>query len=274
MVVSDCFSGFTLEKVENSKVFGAQVYSFIHDKSGTKVTYIQNTDCNLGFSIAFRTPNMDETDANHILEHGILTSSEKYPSKDLFFEITNKTYHTNANAYTYPTFTMYPVMSQSEKQLKKLMDAYLSCMDAPSLLSNDKIYKREGLRYTLRNKKEEISIDGTVYNEDFGDLMNLYSNSKRNYLKEMFPDHFAGNSLGLLPYHIKEQSYEHILDVYKKYYCFDNALLILYGKMDILDILQFLDQEYLSKKERASQEKIISLPKPKGFVRKIVKSPA
>ena len=63
---------------------GAQTLYFEHEKSGASLFYIRNKDTNRGFSISYRTPHLDETDTNHVFEHSVLASSDKYPSKDIF----------------------------------------------------------------------------------------------------------------------------------------------------------------------------------------------
>ena len=98
-----------------------------------------------------------------MFEHGILASSEKYPSKNLFFDLAGKSYSTFVNAFTYNTFTAYPVSSESEEQLIKLIDAYLSCMVAPDILTNENIFRREAVRYELDSPEDEIRMIGTVF---------------------------------------------------------------------------------------------------------------
>ena len=98
-----------------------------------------------------------------MFEHAILASSEKYPSKNLFFDLAGKSYSTFANAFTYNTFTTYPLSSESQEQFIKLMDVYLSCMVAPDILRNENIFKREAIRYELDRPEDEIQMIGTVY---------------------------------------------------------------------------------------------------------------
>ena len=61
---------------------------FYHEKSGARLFQIENDDQNKSFSISFRTPVDNNKGIPHILEHVLLTAgSEKYPVKQLFFEI-------------------------------------------------------------------------------------------------------------------------------------------------------------------------------------------
>lgn len=45
-------------------------------------------------------------------------------------------------------------------------------------------------------------------------------------------------------------TYEAVLETYQRYYHFDNSLIFLYGDMDYERVLNFIDQEYLSKAQR------------------------
>ena len=59
----------------------------MHEQSGATVACIDNDDQELAFGIFYNTPVVDETDTNHVFEHAIIAASEKYPSKDLFFDL-------------------------------------------------------------------------------------------------------------------------------------------------------------------------------------------
>lgn len=184
---SEQIAGFTLISQERSSILNAEVLTFIHEKSGAELVCIKNDDPELAFGVFYNTPVVDETDTNHIFEHAILSASAKYPSRDLFFDMLNKSYNTYTNALTYNTFTAYPVASKSQDQLIKMADVYLSCMVQPDIITNENLYKREALRYQLYSKEEPITMTGTVFSEDFGSLTDIYSESTRNLARALYP---------------------------------------------------------------------------------------
>jgi len=51
-------------------------------------------------SVAFRTTPMDSTGVSHILEHTVLTGSRRYPCRDPFFKMLNRSLNTFMNAFT------------------------------------------------------------------------------------------------------------------------------------------------------------------------------
>lgn len=52
------------------------------------------------YSVAFHTTPMDNTGVAHILEHTVLCGSHKYPVRDPFFKMMNRSLATFMNAFT------------------------------------------------------------------------------------------------------------------------------------------------------------------------------
>lgn len=107
----------------------------------------------------------------------MLCSCSRYPSRDIFFDMDSKSYSTFMNGLTDNTYTCYPVCSQSEDQLLKIMDVFLCCMEEPDALKEDYFFRREALRYELESEDEELSLEGTVFNEDWGHLTDIQENA-------------------------------------------------------------------------------------------------
>ncbi|WP_029321514.1 insulinase family protein [Butyrivibrio sp. AE3004] len=249
MVVGETYHGFKLNDMYSSRFLSSDIYTFKHEKSGADLVYTKNSDPEVSFCIAYRTPYIDETDTNHVFEHAILSSSAKYPSKNLFFDIINKSYNTYVNAHTDLLTTYYPVSSMSQDQLMTMMDAYMSCMVEPDILKDEKIFDREAIRLELADPEGDITINGTVYAEDYGFLTNKNNCSINVLLDNLFPNQIASNMIGMSEYHYDDLTYEHTIETYERCYHFDNSLISLYGNLDIDRFLEFLDEEYLSKYE-------------------------
>lgn len=276
LAVGEEISGFTLQRAEPYSPLDAEILTFTHEYSGAQLCYIKNGDTNRSFSIAFRTPHVDETDSNHIFEHAILSGSEKYPSKNLFFDLAGNTYNTYANASTHLPFTLYPVSSQSEEQLLLMADAYLSCMASPDLLRDERIFKREGIRYMLYDVEDPIAMGGTVFSEDMGYLTNIGDQALRALLQEIYPGEYAANYVGRASVNYQDLTYEHVIENYERCYSFDNSLILLYGDLDYRKFLEFIDREYLSKaKARGTDLSAYDDPvTAPGYVEGIAYSPA
>ena len=89
--------GFKVLSKNKIECFFASTTELFHEASRATVLCIENEDPELGFSIIYRTPQLDETDACHMAEHLVLSSCRKYRSRDIFFDMDSKSYSTFMN---------------------------------------------------------------------------------------------------------------------------------------------------------------------------------
>ena len=61
--------GFTVTERNSISMLGAETAELFHPFSGARLLYIHNDDRELGFNLIYRTPQLDNLDSNHILEH-------------------------------------------------------------------------------------------------------------------------------------------------------------------------------------------------------------
>ena len=268
--------GYELTSRQENGLLQSEVFTYAHPQSGATVVCIRNDDPELAFGIYYHTPMVDETDTNHVFEHAIIAGSEKYPSSDLFFDLVNKSYNTFINAFTYDTFTGYPLSTKSQEQLMTMMDAYLSCMAAPDILTNENIFKREALRFELADPESPIEMTGTVYSEDFGSLTDINQESLNNVADALYPGETASNSIGRAHRNYENLTYEHTIETYDRCYSFDNSLILLYGDMDYERVMGFINEEYLSKAQDRGTDlsAYLSAETEPGYVETVVECPA
>lgn len=218
---------------------------FIHEKSGAKLVNISNTDDNKVFSISFKTLPEDNTGVFHILEHSVLCGSRKFPCKEPFVELAKGSLNTYLNAATYRDKTMYPVASRNKKDFRNLMDVYLDAVFYPNIYKYPEILKQEGWHYELNSPEDELSYKGVVYNEMQGVYSSPESMLFRGIIKNLFSDTCYGNDSGGNPEEIPELTQKKFLEYHKRFYHPSNSYIYLYGDMDILDELKFIDENYL-----------------------------
>lgn len=243
----EALKGFTVTETGTIRMLGAKTAEFCHQTSGARLLYIQNDDRELGFNIIYRTPQTDERDTFHILEHLILSSCRRYPSRDIFFDMDSKSYTTFMNGLTDNTFTCYPICSQSQDQLLKLMDVFLCCMEEPDALKDKNFFLREGIRYELEDPEGPLVMQGTVLSEDWGHLTDIQENADSFMAHTLYEGQKAANLLGRAHLHYRELSYQQAQEAYERCYNYSNCLIVLYGDMDYRAVLEFLDREHLSK---------------------------
>ena len=236
------------EILDEHRVEDVQSDGFIlrHKKSGARIAILSNNDDNKVFYIGFRTPPEDETGVPHIIEHTTLCGSKKFPVKDPFIELAKGSLNAFLNAMTYPDKTVYPVASCNDQDFKNLMDVYLDAVFNPNITKYEEIFKQEGWHYELTGKDDELKINGVVYNEMKGAYSSPDEVLSSQIYRSLFPDNTYSKDSGGNPEYIPKLTYEAYLDFYHKYYHPSNSYIYLYGDMDVVERLEWLDKEYLS----------------------------
>ena len=242
--VGDTVNGFTLTEIRPFDLIDAQVYRFEHDKTGAEVFYIANDDTNRAFTLTFRTWPIDDTGLPHVFEHATLSGSEKYPSKQLFFNLSYQTFNSYMNASTYGHMTIYPVASLSEAQLLKLADFYTDSCFHPMVMEDESIYREEAWRYRMNSPEDPLTIEGTVYSEMLG-ATNLDRQALINAYTAGFPGSTINFSHGGNPDHIPEMTWDSLKAYHDAFYQPSNCVAYLYGELeDYGAFLALLDETF------------------------------
>lgn len=255
-------SAYEIIKEQKLEDLNSKGYLLRHKKSGARISVISNDDENKVFYIGFRTPPKDSTGVAHIIEHTVLCGSDKFPVKDPFVELVKGSLNTFLNAITYSDKTVYPVASCNDKDFANLMDVYLDAVFHPNIYKKKEIFKQEGWHYELEDQDAPITINGVVYNEMKGAFSSPEGVLDRLVLNSLFPDTPYSNESGGDPERIPELTYENYLEFHKTYYHPSNAFIYLYGNMDIVEKLVWLDKEYLCNYEEITVDSKIPLQKP------------
>ena len=240
---------FTLAEESTFDLVNGKTYLYEHVKTGALVMFVINDDLNRVFQLGFRTPAETDMGVSHVFEHATLGGSEKYPSEDLFFNLSYQTYNTYMNASTYNYMTIYPVASLSEEQLLRYADFYTDSCFNPLVLEDEDLFRQEAWRYRMDTVDDPLTIEGTVYSEMKG-AYNLDSAAYYNALKTIYPGSTCGNVHGGIPEEIPGMTWEDLKAYHEKYYHPSNSLTLIYG--DISDMGAFLDllDGYFSAYER------------------------
>ncbi len=257
-----CPKTYTVKKYEYIKEVNSFCIVLKHNKSGARVMLLSNDDDNKVFGVGFRTPPLDDTGTQHIIEHTVLCGSDAFPAKDPFVELVKGSLNTYLNASTYPDKTVYPIASTNLKDFKNLMHVYMDAVFFPNIYRYPEIFKQEGWHYELEDKDGDITYNGVVYNEMKGAYSSEDSLLEDYLIKNMYPDtQYACNSGGD-PEVIPQLTREAYLDYHKKYYHPVNSYIYLYGDMDMEERLNWMDENYLSKFERIELDSEIATQTP------------
>lgn len=253
---------YTFIKEKYIEEIESTVTLYKHNTSGARVCTIKNSDENKVFSIAFRTPPINNCGLTHILEHSVLCGSKKYPVKDPFVELIKTSLNTFINAFTFPDKTMYPVASLNLEDFKNLMSVYMDAVFYPNIYSREEIFRQEGWRYDILDKNDDITYNGVVYNEMKGAFSDPNSIHYRMIMHSLFPDTSYGLESGGDPKYIPDLDYKEFLKFHSEYYSPSNSYIYVYGDCDMDERLKWLDNEYLSKFDIVDFDTTLKYQKP------------
>lgn len=234
-----------IEKKDLPEVEGVG-YVLYHRKTKARVVVVENGDSNKVFTIGFRTPPKDDTGVAHIMEHSVLCGSKNFPVKDPFVELCKGSLNTFLNAMTYSDKTVYPVASLNDKDFHNLMHVYLDAVFYPNIYDKEEIMMQEGWHYEIDVETGNLVYNGVVFNEMKGVYSNPEQQLARDVMNSLLPDTAYAFESGGDPAHITDLTREDFLDFHKKYYHPSNSYIYLYGDMDAVSELTFIDENYLS----------------------------
>ncbi|KAG7276066.1 hypothetical protein CRUP_020588 [Coryphaenoides rupestris] len=141
-------------------------------------------------SVQLRTTPRDSTGVPHILEHTVLCGSERFPCRDPFFKMLNRSLSTFMNAFTASDYTMYPFSTQNSKDFQNLLSVYLDAVFFPCLREQD--FRQEGWRLENadpEDPKSPLIFKGVVFNEMKGAFSVSESVYAQQLQNKLFPDH-------------------------------------------------------------------------------------
>lgn len=239
--------GYTVEKVEEVPELFLTTVALRHDQTGAKHLHVARDDDNNLFSVAFKTTPMDSTGVPHILEHTVLCGSKKFPVRDPFFKMLNRSLATFMNAFTASDWTMYPFSTQNRQDFNNLLAIYLDAVFYPQLRELD--FSQEGWRLeheNIQDKNSSINFKGVVYNEMkgvFSSQQNIFVEAVQN---KLLPSHTYGVVSGGDPQCIPDLTYEHLKNFHKTHYHPSNARFFTYGSFPLDDHLRFINENYLT----------------------------
>ncbi|GBP87245.1 Presequence protease, mitochondrial [Eumeta japonica] len=261
MSVGSVSHGFLCTDVEDIKEYNMTAYLLKHEKTKTEYLHLERDDSNNVFSIGFRTTPLDSMGTPHILEHTVLCGSEKYPVRDPFFKMLNRSLATFMNALTGPDYTFYPFSSQNEKDYRNLQKVYADAVFKPNLHRLD--FLQEGWRLEhskLEDPNSELVFKGVVYNEMKGAFSETSSLFGQRFLNNILPQGTYGYVSGGDPLCIPSLTYEHLKNFHKQFYHPSNARVYSYGNFPLEANLKFLNEKYLSHYEYLDPSKTIVKP--------------
>ena len=251
--------GFELLEDRDIPEISARGRLFRHRLTGAELLSIENQDENKVFGITLRTPPPDSSGLPHILEHGVLCGSQKYPVKEPFIELVKGSLNTFINAFTFPDKTCYPCASQNTQDFYNLIDVYVDAVFHPLIPPH--VLQQEGWHYELDGLDAPLSYKGVVFNEmkgAYSDPDDLLADRAR---QSLYPDTVYRFDAGGDPTAIPDLTYERFKAFHEQYYHPSNARFFFYGDDDPTERLRRM-QGYLADFEAIEVDSQVALQEP------------
>ncbi|KAJ6228448.1 presequence protease [Anaeramoeba flamelloides] len=247
--LNQTISGWTVNKITKLKDFKNSTLIELGHEIGSKFLHYDTPDQENFFSATFRTIPNNSKGIPHILEHLSLCGSDKYPIRDPFFAMIQRSISNYMNAWTNHDYTSYLFSSQHEKDFYNLMDVFTDACFFPRLNVND--FKQESWRYdfNLGDEKtiENMQYKGVVFNEMKGTVNSFDHFYEHNLFQNLLPDTMYRNSSGGDPLEIINLQYQELVDFHKKFYHPNNCYFFSYGNFNLVKQLEFLSSNPLKK---------------------------
>uniref|UniRef100_A0A8D0GC63 Presequence protease, mitochondrial n=1 Tax=Sphenodon punctatus TaxID=8508 RepID=A0A8D0GC63_SPHPU len=249
--IGEQIHGFTVNQVTAVPELFLTAVKLSHDATGAKYLHVAREDSNNLFSVQFRTTPMDSTGVPHILEHTVLCGSQKYPCRDPFFKMLNRSLSTFMNAFTASDYTLYPFSTQNPKDFQNLLSVYLDAAFFPCLRQLD--FWQEGWRLEHENPTDPqtpLVFKGIVFNEmkgAFTDNERVFSQHLQN---KILPDHTYAVISGGDPLSIPDLTWDQLKGFHATHYHPSNARFFTYGNFPLEQHLKQIHEEALRKFQR------------------------
>ncbi|KAG4301115.1 hypothetical protein PCK1_002814 [Pneumocystis canis] len=243
----DQIHGYFVERTKHISELDLTAILLKHEKTGAEHLHLIKNDKNNVFAIGFHTPPPDSTGVPHILEHTTLCGSMKYPVRDPFFKMLNRSLANFMNAFTCSDHTMYPFATVNPIDYANLRDIYLDATLFPRLRKID--FLQEGWRLEnedIKDPQSPIVYKGVVYNEMKGQMSNSMYLFCTRYQQQMFKHTIYENESGGDPAVITNLTYEDLVNYHRKYYHPANSKFFTYGNFPLNEHLEFINSKISS----------------------------
>ena len=236
---------YTVTRVADLPEIQATFYELRHDLGGRHV-HIARADDNLAFTVLFPTVPQDSTGVAHILEHIVLSGSQKYPLKTPFFAMQPRSLNTFSNAFTAADWTAYPFSTRNRTDFFNLLSVYLDAAFFPLLRQDTFLREAWRLEYDPIDSPEgELKLQGVVYNEMKGGMASAASQMHQALGKALYPDLTYAVNSGGEPRDIPDLTWEALRDFHARHYHPSNAYFYSYGNMPLEELLGAVETQVM-----------------------------
>ncbi|KAJ1973909.1 Mitochondrial presequence protease [Dimargaris verticillata] len=266
--------GFKVKEIRHVDELSATAILLTHERTRAEYLHVARDDTNNVFSVGFATAPTDSTGVSHILEHTVLCGSRKYPVRDPFFKMLNRSMSTFMNAWTAHDYTQYPFATQNLQDFNNLRDVYLDAAFHPLLEPMD--FYQEGWRIERQNPLDTSSpwtFKGVVYNEMKGAMSDPGSLFATKAQQALYPDGTYHHVSGGDPSYITDLTHADLVAFHRAHYHPSNARFYSYGSVALKPQLEAIDRTLAPFAPQATPTADFTNRLPDGLHRVITQGP-
>lgn len=237
LLESGSYRGFSIKEIRYVEDLDCEAVVLNH-KSGAVLCYLPVMGQDKCFDLSFKVFPEDNTGVLHIIEHTLLSGSQKYGVKNWG---GNGLLHNFYGAFTMRDASLYAVCSQDEYSFQELVKIYTDAVFAPLVDTDPRMMLQEGWHYEYDPDKKEYSYSGIVLSEQsvyYTTPALILSDAQ---LKTAVPDSSFSVNIGGDPLCIPDLTYEHFLETYHKFFVPKNCLAYVSGSTELSSVLDVLD---------------------------------
>jgi Zn-dependent M16 (insulinase) family peptidase len=244
-----------------------------HRDSGCEIIHLASSDQENLFAFCFTTPPRDDTGVSHIIEHSVLSGSDRFHVKEPFSALMKGSMHTFLNALTYPDRTVYPAASCNRADFFNMLTVYGDAVFRPLLRKETFMQEAWRLEEAGEDGAEgRMRFAGIVYNEMKGANSSPDSIVSEWTSRSLFPDTPYAHDSGGDPAAIPGLTLEAARRFHARYYHPSNCRIFLYGDIPLAEILEFLEENFLSGCSAIDTDAVIPLQKRWEVPRRLQKT--
>jgi Zn-dependent M16 (insulinase) family peptidase len=269
MPITETFRGFEILSRRVLPEYRSEGVLLRHTATGCEILHLASAEQENLFAFCFTTPPRDDTGVSHIIEHSVLSGSERFHVKEPFSALMKGSMHTFLNALTYPDRTVYPAASCNRTDFYNLLTVYGDAVFHPLLRKETFMQEAWRLEESDGNR---MRFAGIVYNEMKGAYSSPDSIVSEWTSRSLFPDTPYANDSGGDPAAIPRLTLEAAREFHHRYYHPSNCRIFLHGDIPLGEILAFLDENFLSGYTALRTDTVIPLQKKWDAPRRLVKT--
>jgi len=213
---------------------------------GLRHIHIPNDSSELSLVISVPTPTNENSGIPHILEHLIMSGSERYSQESPFFSMQGRTIAHEMNAVTDRGVTSYHFATTDAKDYENLFHLYMDLVLCPLLSRED--FNREAWRLEIVDGTPKLN--GVVLNE----MLGAYGRPERHEYEAMVSIIGRGTPSEYLtgghPLSIPSVDYENLKAFYAARYFHGNMVIVTSGNMSETVIQEWIEKNIANARQK------------------------